>query len=205
MESRSFVRTRPMLYHLTAKSNVKSIQRTGMLFSAARLMTEGGMPQQRHVRRRHHLSAEVGGESVLIRDQAPLHAGNMSLLDGMSFGEFVALLNEHVFFWPGTDRKPIAYGLRHFMRYASEECSVLVIPTEALFDTNPTVPPLFSRFNSGSPRCNGGLPSPRGTRTFRPTGQFMGTPSRVVEVVFRGTVVLPDCGVKVRSPAQFLP
>ena len=199
-----FVRTRPRLFHLTAASNVEGILQEGMLHPAQRLFADAGMAGEASVRRRDHVTVDVNGRSVLIRDQAPLHAGNMALSGGMSFEDFVAFLNGHVFFWPGTSTGPISYGTRHFLRYVNEQCRVLVFSTEALAGANTALSPLFSSYNSGSPRCFSGLRSPRSANTFLPAGEYAHTPSSVVEVVFRGSVTIPKHGVEVRNVSDFV-
>lgn len=127
----------------------------------------------------------------MLRDQMPLHPGNMAIDDGLGFADVVEMLNERVFFWPGSEAGPIESGRRHFQRYGEEDCRVLVIPTESMFRANPGTRAEFCRFNSGSPRWTGGRASPRGKRTFRRAFEFDGTASDVVEVTWVGRVALP--------------
>jgi hypothetical protein len=146
---------------------------------------------------------DVAGERIELRDQAPLHAGNMALDDGWTFDDFVAHLNERGFFWPGGDAGPISYGARHYERYAVEKPAILRIATAALLAENPERPPHFCRYNSGSPRCSNGRKSPRTARTFvRGEEADFGLGS-VVEVTFVGEVRLParvELGAQPRGP-----
>src|SRR5882672_8653746 len=111
-----FLRLRPFLYHLTDTRNVRRILRTRRIESAAHLLRLARRTDLVRERRRAHVSISVDGEEIAIRDQAPLHQGNMALADGCTFSDFVALLNERVFFWPGSADGPISYGVRHHGR-----------------------------------------------------------------------------------------
>lgn len=199
-----FVKTRPYLYHLTARSNLKLIAASGRLRTAADLLAEAGERPLLRQRRRESRVVVCEGERVHVRDQAPLHAGNLKLSDRWTFDDFVEHLNEHVFFWPGTEAGPIGYGLRHFERYAEEDNVVLVLKTDEVIACQSAIEPRFCRFNSGSPRCTGGKPSPRGPGTFLLARDFVGTPSSVVEVTFRGSVSLPAGSLTTRQPKHFL-
>lgn len=200
MDLQKFVRTRPHLYHLTARSNVKLIQRDRRLETASMLLRGAGQGASVRERRRSSMAISLNGRTVHIRDQAPLHAGNLSLPVGWSFADFVAHLNDHVFFWPGTPDGPIEYGRRHFERYADDDNLVLVLDTAAVIAANPDPGVRFCRYNSGSPRCSGGRPSPRGPRTFVNATEYLGTPSTVVEVVFPRGISLPAGQLVAVSP-----
>ena len=52
--------------------------------------------------------------------------------------------------------------------------------------------PLFCPFNSGAPRMQSGQRVPRGPDLFTPAGRFSRRASDVVELVFEGSVVLPE-------------
>ncbi|MGD9692302.1 MAG: hypothetical protein AB7G17_12770 [Phycisphaerales bacterium] len=199
----AFVTLRPRLYHLTAQSNVERVLRKGILRSASELFEAAGEAHRSRARRRGHERVKIADEWVHIRDQAPLHAGNMALMEGWSYDDFVEHVNRHVFFWPGDLQGPIDYGLRHFQRYLKEDVAVLSVSTSGLIAANPDRAPLFSAYNSGSPRCVGGLKSPRGPQTYLPPEQFAETPGRVIEFVFPDRVVLP-ADVSLHHPGEFL-
>jgi hypothetical protein len=137
-----------------------------------------------------------------VRDQDPLREGNCGLPAGFEFEDLIGLLNEHVFFWPGTAEGPIPAGRNHFGRYAEEVgAHVLRVRTSSMFAANPR--PLFCRYNSGAPRCNPRVGrSPRGRDTFVSAELFNGGPSNVVECVFRGAVSLPE-DVEYRSLGEY--
>jgi hypothetical protein len=186
-----FARLRPYLFHLTAQANIDRIRRMRRLDSASRILLDAGRPGIVRSKRRRHEVVQIGDDLVYVRDQAPLHQGNTELSDGWSFEDFVQHLNEMVFFWPGTEGGPIPYGVRHYERYQGEAPVIIRVSTTSVLQANVDTPPLFCRFNSGSPRCTNGRPSPRSPLTFRPAGQLDVSAGRVVEVVFNATVVLP--------------
>lgn len=186
-----FCRTRPRLYHLTSAANRLRIAREGVILPAAQVLEAAGLGSWIRRRRSEMLTVQVDGEPVDLRDQRPLHRGNIELEGGWRFDDVLASLNSHVFFWPGSTDLPIPYGGRHFGRYRGEGCQVLVVNTRDLLEANRELSPSFCRYNSGSPRCAGGRGSPRGPSTFLPAHDFVGTPSTVVEVVFGGPVRLP--------------
>jgi hypothetical protein len=187
-----FVRLRPYLFHLTARTNLVRLGRTRRIHPASLIFAETGRDDLQRLRRKTLLALTLEGEEIVVRDQVPLHPGNISLSDGWTFESFVEDLNRRVFFWPGTTAGPIPYGVRHFDRYKDESPAILRIPTQELFEVNKAAEPRFCRFNSGSPRCSNGLRSPRGANTFVSAGGADFSPGRVVEVTFDTTVVLPE-------------
>lgn len=191
VDLRRFAVSRPFLYHLTASGNVRSIRSAMRIESAAKLMKQAGKTALVKSRRRGMLELVVAGNTVVIRDQDPLHARNIELRDGWSFERFIESLNCRVFFWPGVGDGPNGYGKRHFARYRSEEPSILRVPFEDMLDANPGIDPLFCRYNSGSPRWSRGKPSPRGPQTFIPACVFSSGVAQVVEVTFLDEVALP--------------
>lgn len=152
LDIEQFAKTRPCLYHLTARANLKLIVASGRLRTAADLLDEAGEGQLKRQRRRESHVVVCSGEHVHIRDQAPLHAGNLKLAGNWMFDDFVEHLNQHVFLWPGTEAGPIDYGRRHFERYAREDNVVLVMKTAQLCAGQTNLEPRFSKYNSGSPK-----------------------------------------------------
>ena len=187
-----FITLRPYLYHLTASENVQRIVRTRVFESAASLMTAARDVTHLRRKRREHRVIGIGAERVVIRDQSPLHAGNIQLEDGRSIGDIVQLLNERVFFWPGGPSSPNACGERHFEKYRAEDPAVLRVRTSDVLADPRNTEPEFCRFNSGSPRWSGGRASPRGPSTFAGPAIATCRPSAVVEVTFVGRVHLPE-------------
>lgn len=186
-----FARRRPYLYHLTAAQNIERIRRTKELECARSLLSAAGERRLIRERRPDSYVITVGGEQVHIRDQAPLHRGNIELQTGWAFEDFVAHLNARVFFWPGTDAGPTSYGVRHYERYADDRPVIVRVSTESLLAINTDREPLFCRYNSGSPRCSYGRKSPRNSDTFQRGRNANFSPAEVVEVTFEGRVQIP--------------
>lgn len=192
---------RPYLYHLTATANISGIREHRRLYSAATLFNHAGEDGLIRVRRRGHEKISVGGVEVLIRDQAPLHPGNVALESGWTFEDLVVALNSLVFFWPGDATGPIPYGQRHFARYDHEDTSIIRVPLLDVVASNTQREVLVCKYNSGSPRCNAGRPSPRSAQTFEPIGQSRLRAGQVIEVTVRDAVTLPPSSFFARSLA----
>ena len=186
-----FTRTRPYLFHLTDRDNVSYIRDLRVLHSAAVLMQKAGDRSYLRQKRRTAIQIAIDHRLVSIRDQRPLHAGNIRFHGGHEFEDVIQLLNERVFFWPGTVDGPIAYGQRHFERYADDQPVILRVSTANLFNANNGASPFYCRYNSGSPRCSKGLGSPRGPDTFVTAASANFTAGKAVEVTFLGQVTLP--------------
>jgi hypothetical protein len=191
------VKCRPFLYHLTASANLPSIAASLRLQCANSLLTEAGRLHHSSVRRLEHLPVLINGRTTHLRDQKPLTEGAIEFEMGWDLARFVHHVNQHVFFWPGRDSRPIGPGLNHFERYQAEAPAILRLPTTTLVETTLN----FSRYNSGAPRCSGGKYSPRGAHTYLPANEFMGTASEVVEVVAIGSCALPSSVEVSLSPA----
>lgn len=195
----ALARLRPYLYHLTAARNIPRIQRTGRLNSAAELFEAARRPDLIRVRRRQHEVVLVDGEQVVIRDQTPLHRGNVGLQPDWEFEDLIEMLNQQVFFWPGGPASPIAYGVRHFERYSAEDTRIIRVSLPDLVSANRHAEPSVCRYNSGSPRCNAGRPSPRSADTFVPLSKSTLRPAQVVEVTLSPSAELPVTAVVTQS------
>ena len=170
-----------------------------VLEPANSLFRAAGRPDLQRSRRRGHIDIKIDGDIIRIRDQDPLHRGNVRLLDGWTFEDLVSHLNDHIFLWPGTEAGPNSYGQRHFDRYISEKPVVLRFRTVEILSSNKGAEALFSKYNSGAPRCTGGKGSPRGPRVFVNSAGFGYPASAVVEVTFRSRVLLPQMTEMARS------
>src|SRR5438045_2237603 len=106
------------------------------LIPAAILLERAGRTDLMRVPRRQSIRTMVDGRTIVLRDQAPLHKGNMQLPKGHTFEEFVENLNKRIFFWPGTDAGPRDYGLRHFEHYKEEQPIILRMDFESLCGMN---------------------------------------------------------------------
>ena len=192
LDLKAFVALRPYAYHLTSASNLASIRESGQLKPAADLLEAANANEWLNRRRPDCIVVKVGRQEVVIRDQRPLHRGNLLLEAGFLFEDFVRLLNSHIYFWPGTAEGPNDYGRRHFARYEEESPAILRVPTADLLRANQDLRPRVCRFNSGSPRCVGGKRSPRSPRTFCEFSDFAGTASQVVELTFPAPITIPE-------------
>lgn len=199
-ELKAFVTRWPYAYHLTSDSNIASICGGGRLESASTLLIRAGCQELLRQKRTRHTQIRVNGMDLSLRDQVPLHEGNVALKDGWQFSDLIEALNRLVFFWPGSAVGPNAYGCRHFKHYKHEGVVIIRVPMLDLFALNVEVAPLFCAFNSGSPRCSAGKPSPRGTETFLPAGRFSRPLSKVVELTFPDNVRLPKSAESALSP-----
>lgn len=200
MDLDTYLRLRPVAWHLTSARNVARLRETGRLECTQSLMLRAGRAAARE-RRKASETIRVDGHDVVIRDQAPLFEGNIGFEEGWDFARLLQHLDSHVFFWPGTDAGPVPSGRRHFARYidAGESLAFLRVDAKALVRENGE--PRFSVYNSGSPRMTGGRPSPRGSRTFLPAAALDRTAGDVVEMVFVGEARLPRSTVVSSSPA----
>lgn len=188
-----FQAKRPYLYHLTDQRNTERIRRTRRLYSATYLLQEANARAVITERRPNSVAVMVNGEEIWIRDQRPLHAGNVGFQGGWTFKDLLKALNDKVFFWPGSTAGPISYGIRHFQRYASEEPALIRLSSSQVLTANTGATPLFCRYNSGSPRWSNGIASPRGPNTFVACTQATFSATSAVECVIRDQVILPAC------------
>ena len=190
----TYARLRPFLYHLTHRHNIDRIICTRRLQSAASLLRLAGMSSMATEKREKSVRISINGCSVILCDQAPLYSKNAQFIEGWSLSEFIAYLNEFVFFWAGSEKGPVDYGVHHFERYYPEGPLIVRVRMMSLCCENPNTEPLFCRYNSGSPRWSGGKPSPRGPDTFSTANDSEFTAGSVKEVVFRGSITIPnDC------------
>jgi hypothetical protein len=180
-------RCRPYLFHLTAASNLPLIERAGELRAAGVILVDTEQAGRSSERRHEHLEVSTKIGSMQLRDQKPLIEGAIAFEDGWDLPRFIQLINQYVFFWPGSQSGPIKRGINHFERYRAERPVILRFPTAALSETRLR----FSRYNSGAPRCSGGRRSPRGGNTYLNAADFSGSASEVVEVVVPERCPLP--------------
>lgn len=195
MNIEHLVKLRPYAYHTTAADNLALIRHARAIESTRRLFERSGRGSAAALRERRKgpLVLVVDGHPIRIRDQQPLHAGNIAFEPGWDMPRFVAHLNGFAYFWPGDQHGPIDYGSNHFDRYtgAGERLFVLRVATRALFAHNRDRAIRFSNCNSGSPRMSNGKPRPRGDSTFRLAEAFTGTPGQVKEIVIEDFAALP--------------
>lgn len=109
-----------------------------------------------------------------------------------SFADFIEYMNDHVFFWPGTDRGPVKSRVELPYLSASTSAVTFRIPFDELLAVNPAAEPLFCTVNSSAPREDESRRVSRGPHLFRSALTFSRRPGDVVEVAFRSAVTLPS-------------
>lgn len=157
----------PRLHHMTEAGAAGSIERHG-LRTAADLAAAGGVEAAIRVRRTASVRfdhPEAG--PVVLRDQLPLRPHLLvDRLVGMTAEEWLATLNERVYFWPEAER------LEELLRarsYRGREHDVLVVDTAGLVAAHgPRVE--LSAINSGAVLWPNA--APRGAGTFRPVADY---------------------------------
>ena len=187
-----FLRLRPFAYHVTHRNNVDLLRSSGRIRTAASVIRDSGALHLLSLRRQNDMVVRGADGAVVLKDQHPLIAANLELPSDWSMAEFVAYLNGFVYFWPGTDRVPVGAGQRLLAHYEAEGPGVLRCPTADLIRANPEVPPEFCPFNSGAPRYHSGKRAFRGPSLFTDAAHFPRRASDVVELAFRGDIVLPN-------------
>ena len=143
------------------------------------------------MRRADAVHLETPDGRIVLKDQRPLIAANMELTPEWSLGEFVEYLNSFTYFWPGNDRSPIGPGQRLLDHYETDGPLVLRVATEDLLRANTPMAPEFCPFNSGAPRYHSGKRAVRGPHLFKAAAEFPRRASEVIEIAFRGDVLLP--------------
>lgn len=200
-----YIGLRPFLYHVTARENLARLARTRRIDTTSAILEAAGRPNLTRTRRPEAIGVLVGGEPVTLKDQRPLVLANVTFTPGWQAEDYLQYLNEHVYFWPGDALSMIPPGGRLLAHYAPELPGVLRLPVRELLAANPQAVPLFSRYNSGAPRMQRGKPVERGPNLFRPVAEARGQPYNVIEVVFRGSVVLPADTVVAGEPETWIP
>jgi hypothetical protein len=190
LDLHAFARLRPYLYHVTALENLTSVRRTRRLEPAAAIMRRAGRGDLVRWRRPFPVTLLCDGETIVLKDQALLIEEQVSLFRDWSFADFVEYMNDHVFFWPGTDRGPVKSGVELPYHESGTASVTLRIPFDDVLAANPTALPLFCSVNSGAQREQGSRRVSRGPRLFRSALAFSRRPSDVVEVAFRSAVTL---------------
>src|SRR5438067_1952112 len=82
------------------------------------------------------------------------HYGHVKHLDSLTESEFVALLDQFAFFWPGTENSPSEMGRNFAARYQRRGDSLvqIVAATRSLMRLNRAGRIFISQCNSGAPR-----------------------------------------------------
>lgn len=165
MQVDELIRLYPRLYHVAEAGSWPDISRRGLLTSA-QICDLHDVPdadrQTLLTQRRPTKSAldhPLHGRAVL-RDQGPLSAAKLAkcLTDDMTVEQWLAALNDRVFFWLQENRLA-----RMLTAYADQDHDVLTVDTAGLVAVHQARVRL-SRINSGSTAY---LARPRGPGTFQ--------------------------------------
>ncbi|MFP5041625.1 DUF7002 family protein [Parasediminibacterium sp. JCM 36343] len=201
MEQNELLNKVPYIYHLTDKRNLDFIYETKKLYSTNRLIDLSNYSERETLktnRRIEHISLDINGKRICIRDQRPLNAAlDKCLTDGWNRSQFIHLLNSRVFFWPNLKRLNI-----HFGRYKNECPVIFKIDTSAAIQLNPLVE--LCHLNSGATRplgILGGKAPERGANTFVSIGDYSKGISKLAEVTFPSYFNFPDSFFISFSPA----
>ncbi|MBC9820099.1 hypothetical protein [Terrabacter sp. MAHUQ-38] len=161
----------PVLYHLASRAAWPSIQRHGLLSTAALIDLFGVVADERaemleQVRQKSVPLAHPTHGHAIVRDQAPLKFIDRCLTEGATLPDFLSALNSRVYFWPTEDR------LKRLLRarqYRDGEHVVLHVDTASLISVHGAAVEL-SPYNTGSVHVpNAPL---RGPETFRTVSAY---------------------------------
>jgi len=151
MNVAEFIAICPRVYHVASALAWPSIEVHGLL-STARLLDHFDVD----LKRRHELLTRPRTESTqlvspglspaVIRDQKPMKFLAEKLEPGSSLGDFLAAINERVFFWANRDRVD---RLRNAKEYRAEGQVILHVDTRKLVARYEHQIQLC-RFNSGA-------------------------------------------------------
>ena len=183
---------RPFAYHTCSALNFSSIRRARALKSSAELLAGTQHESLLIVRRKQSRVLAVPSGQVEVRDNLPLRVGSLRLEAGCTLEQFLLLLNQRVFLWPGSELGPCKPGPDHFAHYQGEgPVHILRVPLAELVAENPERELEVTFCNSGSARHHGGLPVVRGPSTFVPIRGASRPASEVKEICFPGFAALP--------------
>jgi hypothetical protein len=100
LQLESSTKARPYAYHLTDPVNLEHIRTTNEILPASLLMERAGRHDLLRSRRPGHERIAISNTTILVRDQVPLHKGNIRMLGSYSYEDLVENLNRRIFFGP---------------------------------------------------------------------------------------------------------
>ena len=101
---------RPFAYHTCSALNFTSIRQARELRSSAQLLAGTQHESLLSIRRKKSQVVSVATGRVEVRDNLPLRLGSLKLETGCSIEQFLHLLNQRVFLWPGNELGPYKPG-----------------------------------------------------------------------------------------------
>src|SRR5580693_1640978 len=129
MDADALIAAYPQLFHVVAAGSWESLRQHG-LRSTDHIVGTGGLPvttadRLLHERRARSFTFEhpqLG--RVTVRDHKPLQLHNLKLPPGVTVPQWLALLNERVFFWVNPER------MKGFLAiYHGEDHDVITVDT----------------------------------------------------------------------------
>lgn len=129
---------------------------------------------------------------MLVRNQTPLDPDSIDVGFTETLESYVACLNTHVFFWPGTASGPTHDGLRMFQRTAGVKSAMIRVLSRSLLQANEGSLVHLSTCNTGAAWVVEGKKSQRGLGVFQRAECFAEPPERIEEISFRSSVNLPE-------------
>jgi hypothetical protein len=192
MDIDSFVKQFPRLYHFGPIKNRDSVEKLECILSSDLLRALATHPQTNERRRGRHQIKSLLFDAEL-NDQDALKYGHVKHQNSMTETEFVSLLDQFCYFWPGDDNGPIDMGRNFVGRYQQKDDSLfaIVVPTRDFLRANHTRRIALSNCNSGAPRSNPNAVIYRGDDTFVPWKDYQGNVANVKEVAVLGYAKLP--------------
>jgi hypothetical protein len=183
----------PFLFHYGPATNLEQIRTHKAIFSTQLIRTLAG--QQNHGTKRparELVKTPLG--NFTLNDQQALKYRHVKDPSSLSESEFVTLLDQFAFFWPGSEDGPIEMGGNFLRRYTERGDSLLqvIVETELFMKMNHPSRIFLSQCNSGAPRSNPGTLIYRGDDTFIPMMNYEERISEIKEIALSGWAVLPS-------------
>lgn len=184
----------PRLYHFSPAQNRAQIERLRAILSAdlIRALSPGTYGQPERRLKRESIETPIG--ALLLNDQGALNYGHVKNPNSFSEREFVYLLNQFAFFWPGSSQRPIDMGMNFIGRYSNQRDRMLqvAILSNDFFRENHPCRIFLSTCNSGAPRSNPNALIYRGSDTFVPLLDYDGSVKEIKEIAVLGYARLPN-------------
>ncbi len=182
----------PRLYHYGPADNHHQIERFQAIFSSGQIRIFAGLHHPSAKRQTREL-VETPMGNFILNDQQALKYGHVKHLDSLTESEFVALLDQFAFFWPGTENSPSEMGRNFAARYQRRGDSLvqIVAATRSLMRLNRAGRIFISQCNSGAPRSNPYKAIYRGKDTFIPIMKYESPICEIKEIAIQGWAILP--------------
>jgi hypothetical protein len=178
-------------YHVTAVVNLESLRLSATLLPAATLFQLSDRRDLLNCRRTRDVGLRLQDQEVLVRNQIPLDPDSIDLDLTETLGGYVAFLNAHVFFWPGTALGPTQDGMRMFRRTSGLNSAMIRVASRSLLEANDGARVRLSTCNTGASWIVNEVKSQRGPSVFQLVERFAEPPSKIEEISFLGSVHLP--------------